>query len=233
MLPAILSNSANQFFKRLTKKDARLIRNAQRIFLSNVFLNLILYYQGCGVDGNNTKFPATISYTIRGGLPLYTNLLVWTAGWRQMMRVWFSKGDQMARTFAVQMYLVGFSTVYLFPVGQGGWRDQVHGALAGLYFIYHGVMFKYLRTTTPFQIGFYVSFFTFLVKLRQIRKLEVQYEFRTETNQKKNTTKRKMPVQIQNRLWWHELTLMLTENAMFISFLLGMTSSLKQLRRNY
>ena len=141
-----------------------------------------------------------------------------------MMRVWFSKGDQMARTFAVQMYLVGFSTVYLFPVGQGGWRDQVHGALAGLYFIYHGVMFKYLRTTTPFQIGFYVSFFTFLVQLRQIRKLEVQYEFRTETNQKKNT--------IRDTMWWHEFTLMLTENAMFISFLLGMTSSLKQLRRN-
>ena len=233
MLPTIvLLNSANQFFNRLTKKDARLIKSAQRIFLSNVLINLILYYQGYGVDGNNTKFPATISYTIRGGLPLYTNLLVWTAGWRQMMRVWFSKGDQIARTFAVQMYLVGFSTVYVFPVGQGGWKDQVHGILAGLYFIYHGVMFKYLRTTTPFQFGFYVSFFTFLFNLRAIRKLEVEYDFRTETNQKNNTTKRKMPVQIQNKLWWHECGVMLTENSMFISFLLGMTSSLKRLRRN-
>jgi hypothetical protein len=239
----MFQSSADHFFTGLTRADGRLIRSAQKIFLTQSFLNLLLYYTGFGVDGKNTKFPATISFTIRGGIPMYSNLIVWTAGWGQMFRVLLSKGDTVAKIFAGQMYLVGLSTVYLFPVGSGGVLDQIHGAFAGLYFVYHVVLFKYLRTRTPYQVGFYASFATFLFALKNIRKMEVKYQFRSESNSKqklkcddyepstKTTVQKDVPKNVRTKLWWNEFMLMISENTMFVSFLVGMTSSMTHLLR--
>jgi hypothetical protein len=228
MLDFIFKASSDHFFKSISTslKDKQLIRSAQKFFLTQSALNLFLYYGGFGLEAH-PKFPATISFTIRGGLPLYSNMLVWTAGWTQMMRVLLRKGDTLCKIFATQMYCVGFSTVYLFPVGAGGTSDLIHGACAGLYFIYHIVLFKYLRTTTPYKVGFYTSFALFLFSLSRIRRIEKNHQFRSESNAEGNKQqKRSLPPVIRRKLWWHELLLMVSENTMFVSFLLGMTSSL-------
>ena len=227
----IFSSSSTSFFTSLTRTDASLIKSAQTIFLSQSVINLFLYYLGYGIDGNNTKFPATISFTIRAGLPFYSNLILWSSGWIQMFRVLLSKGDKVAKIFAAQMYLVGLSTVYFFPVGISEKKDQIHGSFAGLYFVYHIVLFKYLRTTFQYQMGFYVSFLSFVLFLKKIRAVEQQYDFKTESNNtlKSKTQKKKLSKDISNSLFMYELGLMVTENSMFISFLLGMTSSLKHL----
>ena len=230
-LLTIFSSSSTCFFTSLTRTDASLIKSAQTIFLSQSVINLFLYYLGYGIDGNNTKFPATISFTIRAGLPFYSNLILWSSGWIQMFRVLLSKGDKVAKIFAAQMYLVGLSTVYFFPVGISEKKDQIHGSFAGLYFVYHIVLFKYLRTTFQYQMGFYVSFLSFVLFLKKIRAVEQQYDFKTESNNtlKSKTQKKKLSKDISNSLFMYELGLMVTENSMFISFLLGMTSSLKHL----
>ena len=231
MLDLIFKKSSDLFFQSISRYDKTLIQSAQRIFIFQSALNLILYYTGFGLEGRTPKFPATISFTIRGGIPLYTNMVVWTAGWTQMMRILLTKGDTLCKGFSLQMYLTGFLTTYVFPVGFGGMYDQIHGACAGLYFIYHIVLFKYLRTTTPYRVGFYTSFGMFLYALFNIRQIEKIHQFRAESNkQTKEQKEQKLLLDllliVRQKLWWHELVLMISENTMFLSFLLGMTSSL-------
>ena len=140
----------------------------------------------------------------------------------------------MAKLFAAQMYAVGLSTVFLFPVGSGGMQDKLHSVFAGLYFIYHIVLFKYLKTTRPYQIGFYLSFGTFLYALKRVRNVETKYDFRAESNASSSASaaapsKTLLPSKVVASLWWNEVVMMFSENTMFISFLLGMTSSLQHL----
>ena len=83
-LERIFAPSAASFFESLDARDVVLLRRAQRLFFSNSALTLLLYYGlQASPDGRagETKFPATISWTIRRGLPKWTNLIFWSAGW--------------------------------------------------------------------------------------------------------------------------------------------------------
>ena len=86
-LERLFAVSAASFHGSLGARDVALLRLAQRLFLGNNALSLVLYYGlEASPDGRagTTKFPATISWTIRRGLPKWTNLALWSAGWWQV-----------------------------------------------------------------------------------------------------------------------------------------------------
>ena len=230
LLSPVFGRSADAFFTSLSAGDVRRLRLAKRIFLANTGLNAALYYTGFSPDGYKVKFPATISWTVRRGLPQKSNLLFWSSGWYLVGSVFARRGDRLARLFAAQMYCVGVVTLGICPVGASALQDQVHFIAAGLYFVYHCVLFEYVRTSRPYQAGFYASFAVFLAAVVKIRKLEARYCFRAEADEEGRTkyaaSRAKLAPELRRQLWRFELVQMLSENAMFVSFLLGVTSGL-------
>ena len=232
-LSTLFQKSAASFFESLTSQDRATIKLARRIFVANTFINLGLYYSCLSPDspGGKQKFPCTISWTIRKGFTRYSNLVIWSAGWYQMLKLFAKRGDLTAKVFAAQMYAVGLVVCYFAPVGQSRIQDTVHAIGAGLYFVYHCVLFDYVRTTALFRAGFYVSFACFLASLRRIRQIEDMYGFMTESDYFKGSKKGRqnallMKEPVKRNLRWNKLLQMISENTMFLSFTLGMTSGL-------
>lgn len=230
---ALFGRSAAAFVGNLRHGDVGAIRRARRIFVASTFLNLALYYSPLSPDPVETrKFPCTISWTIRKGLTKWANVVVWSAGWWQMLKTFARRGDLTARLFSAQMYMVGLVVCFFAPVGQGPLRDRIHTVCAGLYFVYHCILFEYMQTAAVFRAGFYASFYGFLHCLRNIRKVEADYGFLSEsdwytgTAQEQRNTAR-MNKKTAAQLWWQKLGQMIFENTMFLSFTVGMTSGLR------
>lgn len=236
-LAALFGRSAKRFLGRLRGSDLAAIRRARRIFVSATFLNLALYYSPLSPDSpSKRKFPCTISWTIRKGFTKWANLVVWSAGWWHMLKTFALRGDLVARVFAAQMYAVGLVVCFIAPVGQGPVSDKIHALGAGLYFVYHCVLFEYMRTATAFRAGFYASFLGFLLCLRSIRKVESDYGFLTESDYYQGSAQEQRNVARMNRktaskLWWHKLGQMIFENTMFLSFTVGMVPASKYLQQ--
>ena len=230
LLAPVFGRSADTFFTSLSASDVRRLQLAKRIFLANSGLNAALYYGGLSPDGRKVKFPATISWTVRRALPQKSNLLFWSAGWYLVGSVFARRGDRLARLFGLQMYCVGVVTLGICPVGASPLQDQVHFVAAGLYFVYHCVLFEYVRTRRTYQAGFYASFAAFLAAVAKIRSLEARHGFRAEADEnsvsKSSGARAKLAPRVRRQLWQCELVQMLSENAMFVAFLLGVTSGL-------
>jgi hypothetical protein len=234
-LERLFARSAERFYGSLDSSDVRRLAFARSIFLANSALSLVLYYGGASPDGRQAKFPATISWTVRRGLPKWANLAIWSAGWWQVARVFARRGDALARGFAAQMYLLGLTTVGICPVGQGAVTDAVHGACAGCYFVCHCVLHWYVRTAGAFRAGFFGSFAAFLLALGRVRGMEKKFGFLAESDSRAGkpgdggdgaTGRQLLQPEPRRLLFRYELAQMLCENGMFVSFLLGMTSGL-------
>jgi hypothetical protein len=78
---SMLSASGDAFRGRLTVSDVQQVGTARQLFLTTALLPGALYYLGFSPDGRRPKFPATISFTIRAGLPKIVHHIIWLAGW--------------------------------------------------------------------------------------------------------------------------------------------------------
>ena len=96
-------------------------------------------------DGKGAKFPCSISWMTRRGLPRLVTLVLWNAGWLFMARAFVKDGDIAAMSsndwarvaFMLQMYATGFVTLVLTPM-QGpdvamGSADALHCHCAMIY----------------------------------------------------------------------------------------------------
>ena len=176
-----LSASADAFFRALNPADRARVARARAIFLLNSATNLLLYYGGASPDGHTyAKFPATISWTVRRGLPQAINLLLWACGWWNMLRVFARRGDRMANLFAAQMFVTGISALWVFPIGVGPRVDAAHIAAASMYFVDHIFLFRFFRTAHRYRVWFYTSFASLLVALGRVRAIEKRYGFKAE-----------------------------------------------------
>ena len=230
----LFSRSAKKFVRSLRSSDIRAIRLARRIFIASSFLNLALYWSPLSPDAPPAKqrmFPCTISWTIRKGFAKWANVVVWTSGWWQILKTFMYCGDMPARVFAIQMYAVGLVVCFFAPVGQGPIQDKIHTVGAGLYFVYHCVLFEYMKTAFVYRAGFYASFYGFVRCLLNIRKVESDYGFINESDYYKGTEEEqrntaRMSKRVADKLWWQKLGQMVFENIMLLSFTVGMTSGL-------
>ena len=124
--------SGDDFRQRLTPELIDELRLGRNIFHATSLVPALLYYSGLGVDRESPKFPATISYTIRAGLPFWVHHVMWGHGWAKMLRVIYQVGDWRMKLFAAQMIVTGIITTGLCGLGQSPTHDAVHMICAGM-----------------------------------------------------------------------------------------------------
>ena len=141
----------------LTQADEWLLTLARRIFHASTLVPLVLYH--FRTSDTQPLFPATISHTIRRGVPRLVNFVLWISGWSIMLYAVGTRAESwLVVAFAWQMVLIGIVCTQLCPVGCGGVREQVHVALAAIYMADHHFLCGLLRLRMPYRIGFYGGF---------------------------------------------------------------------------
>jgi len=200
------------FRSRLTPSDVNRIALARNLFHLTAILPPCLYYfSRFGVD-NPPKFPATISYTIRAGLPKWLHHLIWSSGWFAMYGLFHRYGDTRLRVFALQMFCTGVVTTAVCSLGKSKLHDQIHSLGACLYMLDHHVLFRILDSKTSYMRVFY-SAFVVMVSTMAVAKRKYHWE---------ESAGNKVP----SSLWWLELAIMGSENLLFSSFVSSMCSGL-------
>lgn len=154
-----------------TSHQAQLLGTAQFLFIFEQVIIFPLYYlPGLrGRDGPSTKFPCSISWMTRKGLPRLVTLILWNLGWMFMVRAYFKDGDiehmssvdWWKAVFMLQMYATGFITVVLTPMKGPdvamGKADTLHCNAATIYVFDHFIANQFVLGvgfTSAFGFGF-------------------------------------------------------------------------------
>uniref|UniRef100_A0A6S8AS38 Uncharacterized protein n=1 Tax=Aplanochytrium stocchinoi TaxID=215587 RepID=A0A6S8AS38_9STRA len=226
-----------KFRSRLSPSDVAQIRKARDYFHLTSLIPLILYYLKTSEE--RTKFPATISFTIRKGIPRAAHHVLWLLGWYSMYDVFHRAGSRFSRLFAIQMWVTGVICTFICQLGQGKLSDAIHFVTATMYMIDHVVLFSYLKTRRIFRSAFYVSFLAMAAAMREKKRIHREHDLFSgeyslddiDVNNGHSIAKeheklsRLEPV-IRNKIWWMDVFIMTFENLLFTSFVSGMTSGL-------
>ena len=201
---------------------------AKRLFVLSSVLPPIFYY-GMRQKGEVKKIPATISFTIRRGLPRFVHHTLWIAGWYKMSKVMRGAGNRLTKLFALQMFATGIVSVVLCPLGKSEKKNRIHAITAALYMIDHFVLFDLFKTPHKFRYAFVASFLFFCYFLRRVKEFNKKHQLAEEGDN--DVTRRRNQIRAlnkkyQNSLFISELFVMLFENTMFLSFTGGMTKGL-------
>jgi len=232
----LLSNSWTQFrkdgqdFRRsLTTQDVQKLKFARSLFHSCSVLPALLYYMG--TVERPAKFPATISFTIRKGLPKHVQTLLWVSGWTTMGRIIQRAGSKFIRKFCLKMFLTGVWTTQLFRLGQGPLSDVAHFGGAAIYMLDHAALFEILNTKPLFRKIFYSSFVALVVGCGGTRAMEIIAGLPMESDSDTSTADRarrlsNVNAKVRRKLFLWELLVMVSENLLFASFVQGMPSGI-------
>ena len=96
---------------------------------------IVLYY--LKTSENPTKFPATISFTIRKGIPRFVSNGFWLLGYGLFLRIIWKNGGLLSKIFAGIMFSTGFLANIIFPLGRG--KDKLHFLFSLIYMLAHVV----------------------------------------------------------------------------------------------
>ena len=109
---------------RFTEQDIRQLHRARLLFHACSIVPCALYY--AGASERPTKFPATISFTIRKGLPRLAHHVIWLTGWACMGDVLRRAGSPFIQKFAAAMLATGVWTTIIFRLGSSALGDVFH-----------------------------------------------------------------------------------------------------------
>ena len=191
------------------------------------FVPAVLYY--LGTSESKTKFPATISFTIRKGIPKWAQHMIWMRGWWHTYAV-LSKKGRFTSIFSKQMIATGIVATWLFPVGKSEAVDRVHFVTSALYMIDHICLLQLLGIRSIYKVGFYLSFLLmatalfFRKKMEQLARLPSEGD--VDNNQLEALREMQLKGPAKRKLWWLEGAVMFFENSLFFSFVSGMTSGM-------
>jgi hypothetical protein len=226
---ALLGAEGRSFRQSLTARDKSAIKLARNIFHASQYVPCLLYY--AGTSELQPRFPATISHTIRKGVPKIVHHVIWLIGWYIWYGVLRRRGTSSFRLFAQQMVGTGIVTTFICGVGQGKISNRVHFVGALFYMLDHILLLNLLNTARRYQVGFYTSFALMAAAITRSKELASavglgieEAELWDETTRRQQIAK--APVKLRDQLWWTELYIMVFENALFTSFISGMTSGL-------
>lgn len=218
------------FLRSVTDEDLRDAKLARILFHSCFLVPPFLYYV-CGAVERPAKFPASISFTIRKGLPKLVHLLLWTAGWAVMGRILRRGAPSSLRRFAAQMYATGLWTTQLFSLGRGAASDAAHLAGAALYMVDHVALMTVLDTRPLFRKAFYGAFLSLVGSVVCTQTIEraagmpTESDWRTTTAERARRLRRLAP-SVRTCLFVSELALMISEYLLFMSFVQGIPSGI-------
>jgi len=222
---------------RMSPAQIFYITLAQRVFILNMVLNFLLYYMPpfkylCGGDGDNTKFPCSISWMTRKGLPRYMTFGTWLPGWACLLHSYslHEQSNALAiQIFGVTMFATGFVTCILTPIREDvamGQRDTIHCIGASIYIVYHILAYEWVLGVDCFTGSNLYGLGLMLnlgmcgtcqyLRMNDNRVARALYE----------SLAWKSPAQVRysSFLYGIELLFAFSENALFFIFLLGMTS---------
>lgn len=214
-----------------TAPQATLLFLAQRLFIVNQLLNFPLYYipgiRGLlGGDGEDAKFPCSISWMTRKGVARLSTLAYWNVGWYFMLAAFARDGGWMPFLFMLQMYSTGFVTVVLTPMMGAdvamGAADALHCYSAMIYVFDHFVANEFVlgvSLRSPYGWGFALSSAVCGV----FQALRADDDALAKRLHSKSGLAASVWPPLKRVL---EYGFMLTENALFFIFLIGMTSGI-------
>ena len=228
----------------LSPRQYWLLSVAQMLFITNQLTNFPLYYlpglRGVGgSDGKgSTKFPCSISWMTRKGLPRWSTLLLWNIGWACMLWAFINEGDLstlvwpsdwLRALFMLQMYATGFVVVVATPM-QGpdvalGQQDALHCYAALLYVADHAFALQFVLGVDVFTSAYGCSFLlcTALCGLCQFLRADGDRAARIVYLRFLSS---KM-LSFATFTYILEFGFMAFENALFLVFLCGMTSGIQ------
>ena len=226
------SSAGRQFRQSLTKRDVRDIILARNSFHISTFLPLLLYH--LRVSEPRPKFPATISHSIRKGIPKVAANLFWLVGWTVMISVFLRRSGRLGRYFVIQMFLTGVVTTIVCPLGKGELSDKIHFVTAGLYMVDHHLLFDFLNTSLSYRFGFYSSFLLFAASIMRQKKLhEVakvataeSIQWSSQDDYQRELARADLTPAQRRELRILDFAIMAFEYGLFISFVSGMGTGL-------
>jgi len=143
-----------------TPEEAASLRSGQLFFYATFVVPTVLYDYRCGPD-QVPRFPATIRFTIRAGLPKWTHHAIWFAGWHCVLTSLARR--PLGLLFASQMVATGMVATMLAPCGHSRALDLVHYASALAYMLDHIAMLAYWRMASWVWAGFGASLLAFVL----------------------------------------------------------------------
>jgi len=224
-LDARLEAEGSALCDRLTPRDIRQLHRARALFHACSIIPCALYY--FGTSERPTKFPATISFTIRKGVPRWAHHVLWAAGWACMGEVIRNAGSQWVQRFTASMVATGVWTVVVFRLGHGRVSDLAHFIGAGVYMLDHEMLCSVFKVDTRYRAAFRVSFLLMLGALVRGHALERVAGIGGESRVSPAVRARQIaaaPLGVRRKLWRADLAIMLFENLLFASFVHGVTS---------
>lgn len=241
---------AMEFRNSLISDDVLLLKRARFLFHLCSILPPLAYYFGRGslaVD-RPPKFPATISFTIRKGLPKKIQTVLWTAGWVLMYRVIHRRTKPIAphtqpsllRRYCLQMIGTGVWTTEVFRLGTSDPADVCHFLGAAKYMLDHIVMMDVLKMKPLHRKSFFWSFGMLILNFGAVHSIESfagiakESDNRFTTAQRARQISQKLSPYMRSRLFASELLVMLFENLLFSSFVQGIPIGIEEevLKRN-
>ena len=217
-----------RFRSTLSRQSVAHLEYAKISFLLCQYLPMLLYY--AGIVEKDRKFPASLSYTTAYGAPKYVCLAFWLLGWFFVLSVLDLKADLAIWVFAAQMLLTALISAWVNKRDQTTMDEYIHFATAGLYVADHFVLLKLLGMGMEYQ-----TFFRSFLMLTAVtlywsaeikRRNGVPPDYCDSAAEWRRMLAR-LPSGQRCLLWLSEMVFMISENMLFTSFVLGLTSGLK------
>ena len=144
------------------------MRTGQLCFYATFVVPTLIYY--CAPawlrPDPSPRFPATISYTIRRGLPKWVHHTIWLGGWHCVLGAHAGPARPLGRAFLCQMVATGVVATVLAPCGHTVPLDALHYLGAFFYMVDHIALLRYWRMPLWSAAGFAASFLAFAVATR-------------------------------------------------------------------
>lgn len=223
----MLQYETRRFRSTLNAEGLQNLRHAKLCFLVSQYLPMVLYYLGTSEE--QLKFPASLSYTTSRGLPRWTCLTFWLMGWSFFLRL-LSTTNLPIMAFATQMMATAWICAVYNRPHQSLREDLIHLVAATLYILDHVFLMELLNVGSIYQLCFHIFFA--LTALSQCwgvyvkRRAGIECKHSSSALEWRTTLARLQP-QAQKELWWAEMSFMISENLIFTSFVLGLTSGLQ------
>jgi len=235
-----IANEGRSFRSEL-RRQPRAVENfklARFIFHASSVVTPLLYYAKAGtVVDTPPKFPATISYTIRKGLPKQVHFLMCIAGWAAMFPVLRRCSTPWVQCFFAQMLLLGLWATQIFPLNNNNGlvpefvNDVCHFFGAVAYLVYQVVAMRLINIQPLYRRLFFSSFGLLTYSLFRVKQIERMTGIVMESGTLSSPQERElilstMSPELRQSLFQWELMVMVFENLLFASFVQGFPSGL-------
>lgn len=221
-----------------TSHQASLLERARLIFIVEQLIIFPLYYLP-GLRGRlggdvSPRFPCSISWMTRKGLPRAVTLVLWCWGWALMVRAYFMDGDASAMrahdwwraAFMLQMFGTGFVAVVVTPMKGAdvalGAADKLHCYAAMLYVFDHVIADVFVLGVSNAYLVAFVAASAFCGVCQLLR---TDGDRRARQLYVRAFGARRLS--LATFLYVLELAFMASENALFLIFLVGMNSGVR------